>query len=242
MNFLKLILTLSYTSVAASGLFSASYALAGSPAVLEVSTRGIPLDGSITFLDTDGQPVGNPISVHSERYIWKCIPAGATRFTITSLATTSDPQNIFPTGHTLVSINPTQPLDPSSIGTEAIERLPLISSLRNFQSVAAGTTGWIFVGSLTSDSDDSDWASLYILRASDQKKPDHFTFARLNSLIATPEPELESFLADFPLNLRESPGPTKNPAPMVLRPGQKIIFIAVERQGLSVFAKINVTE
>lgn len=218
-------------------------AYCGESRVLELSTRELPLSGSVTFLDASDNPVGNPVTVTNERFIWKIIPPDAAKFTVSSLGTTSPPVAIYDSGHTYAALNPTRPIDPSTLATgTTLARLPLVEPPRKMIPAPANTEGWIFVGSLATDDDNSEWSSLYILDFATGKKPDDgidFTF--LNFVpppAASGEPR--KYVADFPLKLRTDDLADPGPTGAIIRPGQKLEILEAKRKNRSVFAKIRV--
>jgi hypothetical protein len=212
--------------------------------VLELSTRSIPLTGSIQFLTDSEATVGPVIEVVRERFVWRDIPATATHFKLKSIIHDSAPIALFPDGNTFVTINPAQPLDPATIGSSELKRLPLTEPAQNMMPVPAGKIGWVYVGSLKADSETAGWSSLYILNASTRLKPDNrsgFHFTKLSDLVASSNELSKSFIADFPLVLRDTNTATAGSAEFpVVRPGQKLLFLEVVRFGKSVKAKVKV--
>lgn len=212
--------------------------------ILELSTRGIPLNGEIRFQKQATQ-IGSPIPILGERYIWKPVPEGATEFVVVSLSTSSSPVSLFPDGNTFATINPTQPIDPAT-GTSGVPlaRLPLVQTpVVNLPPAAPATSGWVFVGSLSTASETSDWKSLYILNPGDLRRPDsqeNFTYQSLKQRISSADAATKTFIVDFPLNLRPQPGGTEGASLPRVRPGQKIKMSELQLTGTSVYAKVTV--
>lgn len=210
------------------------------PRILELSTRGIPLNGSISFLDANGTIQGLPVTVGGERFFWTQVPQNAVKATITSLTETSAPVILATAGNTFIAVNPTQPINPASVQQPQLTRLPLIDSSKTVQQVPPGSSGWVYVGGLEQDDSNSGWKSLYVLNFSDHAKPDKhvsLTYDKfLSRIIAGSDTR---FIADFPLNLRPTPGNSSPNCPIV-RAGQLMKMTELKRDKTSVFGFMTI--
>lgn len=214
------------------------------PRVIEISSRDLPLIGTVTFYAQDGSTVTGDWKIDGERYAWRTVPDNSFEIVLSSLTDKSERLPLFTEGNTFLPVNPTRPIEPDSLGSGAVpSRLPLVEERRNYLQVEAGRTGYVFVGTLENEADDSTWRTLYILHAETLIKPDankKFRFSSLHQLSGAPDIKPE-FVADFPLKLRAAiEGDSPETAVTVLRAGQKLRFEQVTRIGKSVYAKVTV--
>lgn len=239
------ILNVASARIVFSGLLASLVSYGGEEQrVLELSTRAIPLNGQIEFYGDDG-PVGDPIPVSGERFIWRVVPPEAKKFEVTSLSTKSGEFPLFESGHTFAVINPTRPLDSSSPSDGGVpKRLALVEvPVRNIEPAPVEEKGWVFIGSLDAASDDSEWSSLYVLNPGSRARPDkdeQFTYGKLKQRVNDGEPGKRTFVVDFPLVIRESATAPKVAGAVQVRPGQSFVVDEVKRAGTSVYARITV--
>jgi hypothetical protein len=209
--------------------------------ILELSTRGIPLNGSIRFLNSNQEAIGEVISINAERFVWKVVPEDAKKIEIISLSV-AEAVDLSESGNTLIAINPIRSIDPESVEKGEFKRLPLIHRISNVMPLEAGVQGWVFLGGLDADSDLAEWRSLYILNAGDHTKPDrnvHLTYEKFRARINSGDDVGKLYVADFPLNLRNTPG-GREATNRVVRAGQRLRIASIERLGNEVYGRVTV--
>ena len=218
-----------------------------SPRLFEFSTRGLPVSGTLSFVDGNGTALKTE-TVENERYFWSSVPEGAVSVEFSSAHDGGHLERVdlIDSSSTFVNVNPTRPVVPADPALavqsaepvqQSLTRLPLIEEPRAMAIVPEGDTGWIFVGKLQSASDDSEWSSLYLLDSGTLKKPDAegpFPYSNLKASVG------KTFVADFPLVLRSSESDEGKTGFPILRGGQSFEILRVVRAGDMVRAEVRV--
>lgn len=229
---------------------------ADSTRIFELSTRGLPLSGTLNFLNAEGATLRS-VSIVDERYYWCRVPAEATQFQLTSSLDDEGPVThpLFETGSTFANVNPTRPVvaaQSASTGTApdvqravlgTLTRAPLVEEPRSYTLEAAGSTGWIFVGRLMTAADESEWTSLYLAKTDTLQKPDAdqpYPYASLRAAVASEDAAAKTFVADFPLIMRPTATEEGRTGFPILRAGQTFEIRQVVRQEDNVRAEIVV--
>lgn len=222
MNFISAVIKIACVCAVASSIHAQN-----TGRFLEISAEQAPLVGSVQFFGESGSPVASAISIPGERYFWTPIPSGAEKVTIENASRTSASVDLFKDQNTIVNIN--------SLGVGQ----KMLSSVASTIQVAPDSQGWIYLGSLTSHSPDSEWNSLYILDPATGASPDknaHFTYQSLENAITSGNGR---FIVDFPLYLRSGAG-ASNQGSKIVRGGQIVQIKALKILGTAVWGEVIV--